>query len=118
MPRFIVLYHAPQEVAERFATATPEEARAGVALWTKWFTELGPALVDPGRPVGNTVTVTRAGSTKAPTDVVGMSILQAHDMDAVLALVRHHHHLEWSDACSITILEEMAIPEVEAGLVG
>ena len=30
MPRFIVLYRAPQEVATRFATATPEQAQAGV----------------------------------------------------------------------------------------
>jgi hypothetical protein len=118
MTRFIVLYRAPQEVAQRFVSAAPEEAQAGVALWTKWFAELGPALVDPGRPLGNTVTVTRAGSTKAPTDIVGMSIVQADDMDAALTLVRHHHHLDWSEACSITVLEEMAIPEVEAGLVG
>ena len=45
MPRFIVLYRAPSEVAERFATATPEEAQAGVAASTRLVrrARLGPA---------------------------------------------------------------------------
>jgi hypothetical protein len=47
-----------------------------------------------------------------------MTILQADNMDAALSLVAQHHHLEWADSCSITILEELPIPEVEAGLVG
>ena len=117
MPRFIILYRAPSEVAERFATATPEEAQAGVAAWTNWFAELGSALLDPGRPLGNATTVTPDGITHATTDVIGMNILQAEDMDAALGLVRHHHHLDWSESCTITVLEEMPIPEVEAGLV-
>jgi hypothetical protein len=116
MARFIVLYRAPQEVAERFATATPEQARAGVQLWTDRFTRLGPALVDPGRPLGNAKTVTRDGAAAGPTEVIGMTILQADTMEDVLALVQDHHHLDWSDACSITVLEEMPIPEVEAGV--
>jgi hypothetical protein len=118
MARFIVLYRAPQEVAERFATATPEQAQAGVRLWTEWFTRLGPALVDPGRPLGNARTVTRDGAMDGPTEVIGMTILQAETMDDALAMVHDHHHLQWSEACTITVLEELPIPEVEAGVAG
>lgn len=117
MARFIVLYRAPQEVAERFATATPEEARAGVQLWTDWFARLGPALVDPGRPLGNARSVTRDGTVAAPTEVIGMTILQADTMDEALDLVGDHHHLQWADFCEITVLEELSIPEVDAGIV-
>jgi hypothetical protein len=117
MARFIVLYRAPQEVAQRFATATPEQAQVGVRLWTEWFQQLGPALVDPGRPLGNARTVTRDGVTTAPTEVIGMNILQAGSMEDALAMVRDHHHLQWAESCEITVLEEMPIPEVEAGLV-
>jgi len=117
MPRFIVLYRAPQEVAERFATATPEEAQAGVQLWTDWFARLGSALVDGGRPAGNARTVTRDGTTAAPTDIIGMTILQAHTMDDVPEMVRDHHHLRWADSCAITVLEELPVPEIEAGIV-
>ncbi|MEY9912330.1 hypothetical protein ABIA35_008591 [Catenulispora sp. MAP12-49] len=117
MARFIVLYRAPQEVAERFATATPEEAQAGMLLWGEWFGKLGPAVVDPGRPLGNARTVTGSGITAAPTDIIGMTILQADTMDDALAMVRDHHHLQWADSCTITVLEEMPIPEIEAGIV-
>jgi hypothetical protein len=117
MARFIVLYRAPQEVAERFATATPEDAQAGVQFWRDWFARLGPALVDPGRPLGNARTVTRGGITAAPTEVIGMTILQAKTMDDALEMVRDHHHLQWADSCAITVLEELPIPEVEAGIV-
>jgi hypothetical protein len=118
MARFIVLYRAPYEVAERFATATPEEARAGARLWTEWFDQLGPALIDPGRPLGNATTVTRNGVTTAPTEVIGMTILQADDLEDALGMVHNHHHLQWAESCTITVLEELPIPEVEAGIVG
>lgn len=117
MTRFVVLYHAPQEVAERFAAATPEEARAGAGLWSEWFAQLGPALVDPGRPLGNGRTVTRGGVSAAPTDVIGLTVLQAETMEDALGMVRDHHHLRWAEACAITVLEEQPIPEVEAGIV-
>jgi hypothetical protein len=118
MARFIVLYRAPQEVAERFATATPEQAQAGIRLWREWFDQLGPALVDPGRPLGNARTVSLEGIAAAPTEVIGMTILQADTIDDALGMVRDHHHLQWAESCTITVLEELPIPEVEAGILG
>jgi hypothetical protein len=113
MHRFIVLYRAPQNVADRFAQATPDEAQRGMQLWIDWATRLGPALLDPGKPLGNAVTVQPTGAQKSRTDIIGMSILQAESMDAALAMVRDHHHLHWADSCEITVLEEMPIPELE-----
>ena len=77
MHRFIVLYRAPLNVAERFAQATPEEAQQGMRMWVDWAAKLGPALIDPGQPLGNAVSVHPAGATKSDTDIIGMSILQA-----------------------------------------
>jgi hypothetical protein len=62
--------------------------------------------------------VTRDGVAAAPTDVIGLTVLQADTMDDALGMVRHHHHLQWAQSCAITVLEEMPIPEVEAGIVG
>jgi hypothetical protein len=42
MNRYIVLYLAPQDVAERFAKATPEEAQKGLQAWIDWASKLGP----------------------------------------------------------------------------
>ena len=100
--KYIVLYQAPLSVAERFAQATPAEAMAGMQLWVDWARKLGPALVHPGRPLGNAVRVTQDGIAKAP------------DMDAALAMVSDHHHLRWAPECEILVLEEMPIPEQQA----
>ena len=114
MPRYIVLYHAPESVAERFARATPEEAASGVRAWGEWIAKVGPAMVDPGAPLANAVTISSAGRTDRKSTVIGMSILQADSLDAALKLVEDHHHLQWADECEITVLEEMAIPELAA----
>ena len=65
MQRFIVLYRAPQNVAQRFARATPEEAQQGMQLWIDWAHQLGPALLDPGKPLGNAMTVQPAGVSES-----------------------------------------------------
>jgi hypothetical protein len=114
MKRYVVLYCAPQDVAQRFATATPEEAEAGLHHWVAWAQRLGPALVDPGKPLGNAVTVTKAGATATDSNIVGMSILQASSRDEALTMVSGHHHLDWSQNCEIVLLEELAIPELQS----
>ncbi|MEO6395908.1 MAG: hypothetical protein ABIO40_08360 [Devosia sp.] len=102
-------------MTERFAQATPEEAAKGVELWVNWAQKLGPALVDPGKPLGRAAKVTRTGSEPIRSTVIGMSILEAQNLDDALTMVEGHHHLHWADDCEITVLEEMAIPEMQAG---
>jgi hypothetical protein len=113
MNRYVVLYCARQDVAQRFATATPEEAEVGLHHWVAWAEKLGPALVDPGRPLGNALTVTRSGATASHSNIIGMSILQAKSRAEALSMVSGHHHLEWSENCEIVLLEEMPIPELQ-----
>lgn len=113
MIRYIVLYYAPLDVAERFAQATPEEAAKGLQMWVDWAQKLGPALLDPGKPLGNARKVTRAGISKTDSNIIGMSILQAESMEAALEMVKDHHHLHWAPDCEIVVLEEMPIPELQ-----
>jgi hypothetical protein len=112
MSRFIVLYHAPLDVAQRFAQATPQEAALGLQDWIDWATRLGPALVDPGQPLGNAKSVTSAGVVAGRDDIIGMSILEATSMDDALSMVEGHHHLRWANECTNTVLEEMGVPEL------
>jgi hypothetical protein len=113
MARYIVLYHAPIGVVERLASATPEEAMAGVHQWVNWAQKLGPALIDPGRPLGNAISVKSSGSAATKTSVIGMSVLETESIEDALAMVQDHHHLQWADGCEILLLEEMPIPELE-----
>jgi hypothetical protein len=114
MHRFIVLYTAPLQVAERFAQVPLEEAQKGVQAWVDWAQRIGDALVDPGRPLGNARTLTTKGVTETRSSIIGMSILQAGSMEDALELVKDHHHLHWAEGCAITVLEEMPIPEEQA----
>ncbi len=111
MNNYIVLYHAPKTVAERFAQATPQEAAQGMKLWFTWKEKLGDALVRLGKPLGNAMRVTKNGVSRSDSDIIGMSILQANNMDEALEMVKDHHHLHWAENCEITVLEEMPIPE-------
>jgi hypothetical protein len=113
MQRYVVLYCAPLKVAERFAQATPEQAMEGMKLWGAWFQKLGPALVDPGKPLGNAMKVTPAGVETSDSNVIGMTIVQAASMAEALELVKDHHHLSWAEECELLVLEEMPIPEME-----
>ena len=112
MNRYIVLYKAPISVAKRFAQATHEEAMVGLKMWIDWFQKLGPALLDPGKPLTNATRVTKESISKIESPIIGMSILQAVSLDAALAMVRDHHHLNWAEGTEIEVLEEMAIPEM------
>jgi hypothetical protein len=114
MPRYIIAYHAPLSARERLAQATPEQAMAGVQLWIDWAKKLGPHLIDPGRPFGQAVKVTPAGAAPVSSDMVGLSVIEAADMDEALSLVKDHHHLAWAPDCSITVHEQIAIPELQA----
>ncbi len=112
MRRYIVLYQAPKNVAQRFAEATPEEAAQGMKMWGEWAQKIGKGLVDMGKPLGNAKRVTKDSVTDSDSNVIGMSILQANTMDEALEMVKNHHHLHWAEDCEITILEEMPIPEL------
>lgn len=112
MKRYVVLYKAPLSVATRFAQATPEEAQQGLKLWVQWAQKLGSALLDPGKPLGNAIRVTRASAVKTDSRVIGMSLVQAASIEGALEMVRDHHHLHWAEDCEIELLEEMPIPEL------
>jgi hypothetical protein len=114
MGRYIVLYHAPLGVVERFAQATPKAAMEGMQLWMDWAQRIGSGLLDPGKPLGNAVKVKASGCSPTETSIIGMSILQADSMHGALAMVEDHHHLHWAADCEILVLEELPIPEMDA----
>src|SRR5262245_37943452 len=107
MKEYVILYQAPKTVAQRFAEATPEEARHGLNLWFGWKDRLGDALVRLGRPLGNAMRVAKNGVTPSDSNIIGMSIVQANSMPEALEMVEDHHHLYWAEDCEITVLEEI-----------
>lgn len=97
MAKFLVLYRSPVSAREQMASATPEQAQAGMEAWQAWAQKAGSAIVDLGAPLDG------------EGDVTGFSILHADtrgDIDEVLAEHPHRH----LPGAGIDVLEFLSMP--------
>jgi hypothetical protein len=97
VPKYLVLYRSPTSAQEQMASATPEQAQAGMEAWQAWMEGAGTAVVDFGAPV------------QGDGDVTGFSILQADSRGAIDGLLADHPHHHMPGA-SIDVLEFVALP--------
>jgi hypothetical protein len=68
---------------------TPEAQEQVMQAWTAWFTELGPAIVEPGNPFGASASVASDGSVGGSTaGVGGFTVISADSLDAATALAK------------------------------
>jgi hypothetical protein len=109
MAKFMVLYRSSVDAAEQMASTSPEQAQEAMGLWMKWAEKAGPALVDLGSPLGNSLLTPNGAQGDTGTPVGGFSILEAVSADAVLHLLDDHPHLHAPGAV-IEVLEYMQIP--------
>jgi hypothetical protein len=89
MPRFLVTYHGG-------GMPDSEEGRQqAMAAFAAWVGATGPALVDPGAPLGAFRTVSPGSVTDgaAPGPANGYSVLEAADLDHAVELVRDHPYV-------------------------
>jgi hypothetical protein len=111
MTKFMVLYRAPMSAAEQMATATPEQSAAGMEAWMKWAQQAGPALLNLGSPLGDTVTVAAGSVSHGRSELGGYSIMESESRDALVKLLQDHPHLHMPDA-SIEIHEFLPVPGI------
>ena len=85
MANYLFTYHGGG------APETEEDGAKVMAAWEAWLGSLGPALVDPGNPVGPSEKVAEDGTT-APFDgddtVTGYSIVTAADLKGATTLAK------------------------------
>ena len=111
MKRYVVIYHAPAELLERTASASPEEMEKGMEPWMAWAAKCGNKLVDLGMPLTNGQKLFPDGkSTGSTREVCGYSVLQAESMEEAKSLLQGHPHLQWDGACEIEVHEAMPLP--------
>lgn len=68
---------------------TDAEREAAMAAWGAWFGKLGSAVVQPGNPVGPSMSVSASGSDgAAQSGLTGYSVIAADSLDAAAALVK------------------------------
>lgn len=84
MPQFIFAYHGGK------MPETEEEQAREMALWEKWFGEMGPAVAIPGNPVGQSKTVSASGVEDhgGANPLAGFTVIDVPDMDAAIAMAK------------------------------
>jgi len=97
VPKFLVLYRSPTSAQEQMASATPEQAQAGMEAWQSWMERAGAAIVDLGAPV------------QGESDVTGFSILQAEARGTIDDVLADHPHRHIPGA-AIDVLEFLTLP--------
>jgi hypothetical protein len=106
--KFLVLYKSSASAGEQMASGEPTQVEESMGLWMAWMEKAGPALVDPGSPVGD-VTELPAPRKPATSHIGGYSILQAESMKDIEALLDGHPHYHAPDA-SIEVREFLTMP--------
>ncbi len=99
MPDFIFVYHggkAPESEAEQ---------KDAMARWGAWMGTNGPALKDPGNPVGMSKTVSASGVSDngGSNPASGYTIVSADDMDSALEMAKSNPMV--ADGGSVEVAE-------------
>jgi hypothetical protein len=90
MSKYLYLYRGPATSMEEF---TPEQSAEQMRAWGEWMSRVGPALADPGAPLGARTAVSDNGSTPVPSDQNGYSIVEADTLDAAKEFTKDHPFL-------------------------
>jgi hypothetical protein len=106
MAKFLVLYRAPMSAREQMASATPEQAKAGMDAWMAWAGKAGGAIVDLGAPLGDRKAV---GAGKTDNEIAGFSILESGSEADVVKLLEDHPHFQ-TPGGSIEVHEFLSMP--------
>lgn len=114
MKKYMVIYHAPDELVAQSANSSPEDMEEGMEEWMAWAAKCGDQLIDLGNPLMGGQKLLPDGDSQSSTrGVAGYSILQAENMDDAKSLLVGHPHLAWNAACEIEVHEVMPLPGSE-----
>jgi len=93
------------------ASASPEQATAGMEAWMAWAQKSGDAVVDLGTPIQATAGVSADGACGNDSQASGYSLLQGSSRDEIDAPLEDHPHLTMPGA-SIDVFEALPVPGV------
>jgi hypothetical protein len=97
MKKFLALYKAPMSSFEQMRKATPEQQKAGMEAWMAWMKKSSASIVDMGAPLGQSVRITKGGTSPATNELGGFSILQGESKEALAETLKGHPHFMMPD---------------------
>jgi hypothetical protein len=109
LKRFLVLYNSSVPASEQMASATPEQAKAGMEAWMAWAHKAGDAVVDLGAPIQATARISANGAAGNDSQASGYSLLQGNSREDIDALLADHPHLKLPGS-SIDVFEALPLP--------
>jgi hypothetical protein len=114
MKKFVCLYRVPVETMEEWKkTTSPEEMqRQGKELGEKmmaWSKAHEGAFVGQGLPLGKNTRLTKDGAQPMTNDLNYMEVIQAENIEAVLAMFKDNPHF----AIPSSFLDIMEVPEMK-----
>lgn len=109
MKTFCVIFRVPVESMDKWqkevsADERKEQMDAMMQDWGAWSAKNKAAIIDNGKPLGKTKTVTKDGVKDTRNDLNYMMIVQAESHDAAAALFADNPHLEIPTS-SIDVIE-------------
>jgi hypothetical protein len=90
MSKYLLLYRGPATPMEDF---TPEQSAEQMKAWGDWMGRVGSAMVDGGAPFGQRTAVGDDGTSPAPSDQNGYTIVEADSLEGARALTDGHPFL-------------------------
>lgn len=89
MPKYVFAYHGAPEFK------TKQDGANHMVAWREWMQGLGDAVVDPGMPVGKSMTVSTAGVVEdgGSNPLSGITIVQADTMETAVTMAKACPHI-------------------------
>jgi hypothetical protein len=84
MAKYLFVYYGGKPETD------PKKMEQVMAVWMKWFGDLGKAVVDAGAPTKPEKLVTRGGVKDVANPLAGYSIIQADNLDGAIKLAKSH----------------------------
>ena len=101
MPKYLLAYHGSPQFKSK------EEGMNHMTAWKAWNASLGDAVIDPGMPVGPSMTVTAGGIVNGggSNPLSGITIVQAETIEAAMEMAKSCPHI--SAGGTIEVAEAM-----------
>ena len=107
MPNYIMAYHGGRK------PESPEEGAKHMGKWKAWVGGLGDAAVNPGTPLGKSMTVSADGVSdgSGPDAMSGFSVVSADGMDVALEMAKACPFLDTGGTLEVAEMMEMKPPK-------
>ncbi|MFT6559744.1 YciI family protein [Sneathiella sp.] len=91
MPKFVLAYHGQPKIESN------DEGAQHMVEWRAWMEALGDAVVEPGVPVGPSITIHSDGTVTddgGANPISGYTILEADDIEAAIKMAKPCPHIK------------------------